>query len=657
MRFSSADYKLYSESLKEKYNIQDPVTYSNAKKESDEEYGLVLMAVTQGQTSGCPVSFDSESKLSLRNLNSEMGNKFYDYDVVKRLGCKVEALFHPLSDKNGQLTISELARENITSLTRIGQDSAFGYALLGDTVQVNDLFVIKTPSQDSNGSDIYNERFVTEFGTNKMRGLGVPNYAMTYGHIVCSRPIIDTRNKRVVEFCSPDNTDRVPYLIYENIRNSKAGSEYVKTASPKQILSMYLQVLFATSKASKVCGLTHQDLHIDNVLMRYMEDHSGAFQIPIKDDNGQVIYLTADSVATIIDFGLSTIEYKGKVHGNLEVLPQSVGRTRGIVNPVADAYKLLMFMGLYCKEYKNEAGLRKIREIYKFFSDENIDQALTNQFELRYSMPPVNESVIDDLIRFVIRNCGGSALLSKEKNTSSRQLECRSCGVIGLTGQKNSLSIPDTLPEFMDVLPYIKRYYPAKYDRVIGAFNYPQARKKILDKTTSLRSEIDNLFGKLTPSINTSNLISYQSMTTVQERYYNLFQLINYLETVVTYTSVMEWSALTFKDTELESIAKSLVSTIKDYKARGCSIIQSTIQLSRMIESELSKSQSRVTIAKDPRLKWYDGNYKIVRILQGQSCSSTSLTPTRWTVSSYTKSEGSEDHRARRRKIMSKFNM
>lgn len=658
MRFSSEDYQRVYSSIQLKYHSQNPDVARKGKELADQEYAFVLMQIAS-QPSACPAVLGGLDKPLMKSLNSMMGDRFYDWNVVNTLGCKIQALFHPVSNKSKMFTVSQIAHSQVTGLTRIGDDSAFGYALLGGIDGVNDLFVIKTPTKNSDGSDIYNERFITEFGTNQLRHLGVPNYAMSYGHLLCSRPIIDTRTKQVVEFCSPNSTEQVPYLIYENIKNSVSSTDYIINASSTQILSLYLQVLFASRHAAKVCGFTHQDLHPGNVLMRNVEGFTRAFQIPIIRDDGNTIYLLANSVATIIDFGLSTIIYEGKVRGNLEVLPESVGRTRDVVWPMGDAYKFLMFIGMYCRDNGNIAGFRQAQQIYKFFNAEDMSQNIDLQFDLRFILPYQDGVDIDDLIKFVINDCGGKQLLSATKRPNTPTLECQTCGTIGISQTK--MTVPTTIIELMDVLPYIERHYPVHVQRILNSFNYTQAKSQLLTKLGNLQAKIESLLTLVEVPVPTTNLMTFPVMSTVQSLYYNLFQLINYIESLNIYISALNWSVVTFKDAQLSQTVDQLTSSVSNYKARCCNVVANCIKLSYIIQNQLTTEYAAIAINNDVRLKWYSQNYSMVRILDGSTCSPKALLPSQWVVE-HSKNDTSpetmiENHRKRKQAIRQRLGL
>ena len=225
-------------------------------------------------------------------IKSEMGEHFYNYVSVRALACAVDAVFYPLPDQQGTLTMSEMVKTSVTSLRRTGDESVYGYALLGGIKNTTDLFVLKVSRDREDDSDIAHEFFVGVKAINNLRRAGIPNFAVIYGAFRCSKPVIDSATGQVLDFCSDNVTDndKIPYVIYENISPSISADSYARTGTKRQILSMILQVYLALEIAGENFGISHQDLHNKNVLMRDVVPEK-YFQIPYERPSGKKVYV------------------------------------------------------------------------------------------------------------------------------------------------------------------------------------------------------------------------------------------------------------------------------------------------------------------------------------------------------------------------------
>ncbi len=682
MNFTTQDYKEFYNNIILLYKT-NPNQRNLDIQRSNKEYAFLLTQI-YSQSNGCSV-LDADTKVSdLRDIKSKMGEKFYDFDVVQKASCSINAIFHPISGSQGVLSVAQIIRESVTGLSRIGQESAMGYALLGGVKGVSDLFVIKVPSERSKGQDLYTERFVTEFGTNYMRKIGVPNFAVTYGHFLCSRPIIDTDTRKVLEYCSPLSNEKVPYLVYENIGNSISAESYVQRASVNQFLSMYLQCMFAIDIASRKIGFTHQDLHPGNVLMREIQGQARGerFQIPYEKENGGFIYVKADSVATIIDFGLSTIQYPNQftgnvenlnsaVHGSIEQGPIQYGRYSDIVWPLHDAYKFLLFLALYTRESKNVQVFNKIQQVFRFFSSEDINVAINSQFDLRYTLPYTEKTknyTVRDLINFCIKECGGNAVVSGSRD-NGKVLECEVCHKLSIQDKKRKINIPQSMLELFDVLPYIeKKYGNASLKAVIQAFPYLEARMQFVERLDTLIEETKNIIHTVDrPNLAEMQLFNIETLSMIQSNNTSLFSIINNIESIVTNITVGNWNAELFQDEPLKEYLTELMNNLIYFKNQFCFLLNLAIQNYNIIKEQLQSPQAQEIIRKDSRLFWYIDSAEKITGLKHEACENPEvLVPDQFVFAANSKSESSmngsmnkrnpvQEHFDRRGRIYSKY--
>jgi hypothetical protein len=637
MNFTNTDYDKFIEEVNNLYATDPMLTYRE-KQRADTEYSFILSELAKNQGEPCPFARTQ----SFKKLRSEMGKKFYEFKTAQETSCGVSGVFYPLGKhKEGSLSVGQIVKESVTGLTRIGQESAFGYAILGGFKDASDLFVIKVPSDRSDGKDLYTERFVSEFATNHMRSIGVPNFSMTYGHFVCSRPIIDTRTKKVVEYCSSRTDDKVPYLVYENISNSVSAEDYIKTATVEQTLSLYLQVVTALSVANRKTGFVHQDLHPGNLLMRYIEKGE-KFQIPYPRADETTVYIKTDSVATIIDYGLSIIRYPNdfssssseepKMHGNIERDSLRYGRYHSISWPLNDAYKLLMFLALYAYKSGNRLAFEKLKQIYGFFNNEvnSIVQAINKQYGLRYTLPYTEKTrhfTMDDLIRHIVKNCGGGAVMSLSRDESIRVIECKSCNNVGLkkTG-KITIQMPKSFADLYDILPYLEKHHPRYYKLMIEKFYYASAKKMYFERVNQIDSNMVQLLSSITtPMI--SNVFSLETLEAVKDNNYKLFSIINNLEMLVLEATVGNWTKEIYTgDLEFGNFVTSLNQKVERYRFSICPLINSARANYRVIYDTISTPSQLVKkkFEQNPEFYWYSEEANKVFFLTDGVCSGSS---------------------------------
>ena len=631
MNFTTEDYRNFLRNIRFEYRVNPELYRTRDAAKSDSNYAYILSKIYEQSDQGCAV-IAPPSKDELVKIKENLGNNFYDFNLIKKAECSINAIFHPIAGKQGTLSITELLHISLTNPRRIGEESAFGYVFLGDIKDVSELFAIKAPSSAGESRDMYTERFVTEFGTNYMRMIGVPNFAVTYGHFLCSRPIIDPKTKRVVEFCSTLSDEKVPYVIYENVKNSISGNEYLKTCTENQFMSMYLQILMSLSIAGKKIGFTHQDLHPGNVLMRSFQDNRERFQIPYAKENGSVVYVKADSIATIIDFGLSNIVYPNqfsgstdepRVIGNLEKSPLLSGRYDDVVWPLHDAYKLLLFSALYARDFNNPKLYARIKIIFTFFSNENLDNVINDQFELRYTLWQTDKTknyTVDNLINHIISKAGGSAVISTQRDTG-KVLDCASCNELSLKTPVSTLNVPDSLIEFYDLVPYLRRKPERYFKAILENFDYPASLASFSVKLNAAMQNTESIIASFTvPSLSPGNILNYNTLQLVQSVHSSLYSLSSELQSITTLLTVGNWASALFKDELLGGKLFANTERLNQLKVLTCELFDQAKSLPLAINDAIASPRAKVYFDNDYRLEWYIKHKDDITSLQRDTC-------------------------------------
>jgi hypothetical protein len=292
-------------------------------------------------------------------------------------------------------------------------------------------FIVKTlkiQDDDEYDEEIYNiirifgvvhEAFVGLYVTNKLRTV-VPNFMYTFGYAEGTKPAKNEHiyrwltnrlgKKRSPLTCySLDPDSFCPYVFLERIADSPSITEAKLGA--KSFLNVYIQVLLAINYAYKAYKFTHYDLHGGNVLIRRL-DRNYYIKYPLGETN---VYVYADLLPVIIDYGLARVEIDGKVYGPCYYIDDKRHNARDYAYPYHDAYKLLGNV-LYSMRKTNKFEYNSLEWLFRFFSKENMDEAIELQVQEGYSLPlkyPFVNRSLDDLIDYIRKKQPDLLLTSK----------------------------------------------------------------------------------------------------------------------------------------------------------------------------------------------------------------------------------------------------
>lgn len=275
--------------------------------------------------------------LDYNQLSKDLRDYFYQPGYLAVLQRIVDYILKN-NITNPYSSVSERVRHWLSNISVISK-GAYGQAFKTGILEHNEFFAIKTPLK---GEDITHEYGVGLI-LNRLRDEELtPNFVYTFGQVSCTRPIVGSDNpieyNKVQTWCH-DGADPTNYIIIENIPNSNTlvsalrdlrGSERL---TPQQIISSLLQIFFAIWIANNETKFTHWDLHLNNILLRKVEEDS---VIKYNVEGEEYLINTLGYVATIIDFGLSSIEVPG-TNGLKEINLKS-GKHRGYSNPYQDIY-------------------------------------------------------------------------------------------------------------------------------------------------------------------------------------------------------------------------------------------------------------------------------------------------------------------------------
>lgn len=126
-------------------------------------------------------------------------------------------------------------------------------------------------------------------------------------------------------------------------------------------VNIFFQILLGLELAQDKLRFSHYDLHAENVIVvKSRSSHQVALY-------GSVYTLSFPIVPVMIDFGLSTVHFKGRTIGQRNL------SDKGIYDHLSSGYDIYVFL-LFCMdvvENVNQSIFKGIHELLKFFRDES----------------------------------------------------------------------------------------------------------------------------------------------------------------------------------------------------------------------------------------------------------------------------------------------
>lgn len=470
----------------------------------------------------CPANVSKElvaenvDSLDFAKLKSDVGSQFYNGDALNAVMCIASSL---ALDKTGDVEMVTRIRSLISDLRLFGAESVSGFALRGSLGtrknKAKDLFVIKAPRNPADASELTHELIVAFYGTNKLRSIGIPNFAYVYGGMFCSPPFMDSSNpkdKEILSFCNSGTKDPVMYAIYENIASAQSFEDFSrkpKECTGEMFMCHFVATCAAINAANMVCDFTHYDAHSGNVLIRNQTGVPISYPIPTPE--GEMIISSFDGgIPTIIDYGMShialnidgVVKHFGHVGATAPLDQYGVSRTES--NTIYDAYKLLCFSLSKMCEFAldsstgewtitaiNNPAFNELSGLLSFFTSEAPVSVISRQLSSWYALAIPKESVGLDMwqfIKFCQTYCSqrgwrcslspvaavGVPVLRCDANCVSTYSELQAVGAL----KENP--IPTTFNGFKDVYSFI-------YSRYKANMKNPSIANPIIAEIESLR--------------------------------------------------------------------------------------------------------------------------------------------------------------------------
>lgn len=550
----------------------------------------------------CPANLTSRN-MKAEDIRKALDEGYADGNILKTLMCMNNSDFiFPTESAVGK---TYKIRKEITDMNIIGEPSAFGIAATADIEKRNEnsaidnkrLFVVKVPQVIKKQNRIIHEYFVGVFALNNLKSY-IPNFAFVLGIFRCSPPYIERKKlsglgrdkkEKPLSFCQNDvQSKQSVYILYENITNSTTMHNYIKHCTTENFLNILVQITFALSLAYETYDFTHNDLHIDNVLIKELKEE---ITIPYKRKNGSFIYVKTKIVATIIDLERSHVKVNGKHFGyllyELDILPNRA-------YPMYDIFKIVMFslrialMGDADYEVKEMKGVidKQIIEqkvsynvniyndfkdiLYYFFTDytgNNTAQLLESDFfdDTRYALPYManiydgNPEKFYDEVLVKLYN-------KKLSNFVSTTIENQKGSLYGCANTNSCMSIPDAL----------QKYSHSDFDTIENAYDFYEVLTELSSNRNTDITLLQNII-----VLGDKNYISYMNfLLTQRKELYDKIMKIAEIPYIMSLAGNNTPDHIKFSNVFLNEYRKYVASVV-----RTIDLMKTLITLDKIIET------------------------------------------------------------------------
>lgn len=378
------------------------------KRVTDQQQEVELVLLSKQQICNA-ISGKELASINTKNLQRLLEDEYYNPLALKFVQCLLTTIWGNVSANARSI------RDWIQLRKRIGGDSAYGYALLGDIKRAKEVVVLKVPKVQGQEADLIHELSIGMLATNALRD-SCPNFAYVFGGFACSPSVID-EERDVLTWCTgPSGTQ---YITYENITPSITMQKYIEVCSADEFFTIFMQIVLALRLAQRRVDFCHYDMKTDNVLVRDLPDHKSAVQIELDG-----YYIRASKVATIIDYGLSHAKVQGVNLGKRDL--EIFGVLPDRAYPLADVYRLLCFSLLIMRNAANPA-VDQIAPLLQAMVDEPVKDVLEKQIATLYSLPALPELVAvtyDQILAFFATKVKLNLIISTKPWDDLELLNC-----------------------------------------------------------------------------------------------------------------------------------------------------------------------------------------------------------------------------------------
>jgi len=340
----------------------------------------------------CPISpelySEAHLKLNVERVEDFLFDEYYDTEKLKHLQCALKSIFMP---SVGHITVQQKIKDWIRNPKIIGTPSKNGYVMIANFTQINDLIILKSPKKKQR--DLNHEYFVGTILNNLRRK--IPNFALVLGGFKCSPPFFEKKEPEI--WCNIDNPNiSVQYVLYENIAPARRVIDVVKSSKFNNFLPYLLQIAFSLKEA-EVYEFSHNDLHLDNIMIR--KNTTNKKWIQYRHHN-RLVYIKANEIATFIDFGEANITVLGEKFGTTG--NEKIGVYRDTANPVRDFIRFFLSAAIEAVNSNFNFYKQAERFIMSLFSDYYDHNDLLKYEQMWFALPPPNYFLkypkMDDII-------------------------------------------------------------------------------------------------------------------------------------------------------------------------------------------------------------------------------------------------------------------
>lgn len=315
---------------------------------------------------------------SKNNFHKLSEKKFLSSREMKELYCNFNMIinYSKIND-----TIPYQLSNNITkwinNMKKLNVDSAQGFVYLSDILKDDQQVIIKTSQNKYGNENLLIEYFIGDYALNNLRHI-IPNFVYVYGIFQCPKinPSVKSNKIKLDNFCKKGKKLN-NFVIYEKIAGKNLHESLATgNMTTKTFLKIFIQILIALEIAQQKYGFCHFDLHYDNILLRPVEN----YQYDVNIDNKTYSLKNQEFIATIIDYGLSCINYK---QNDCNLFIGNYGLEEyGIMPfliPIFDIYKILIFC-LFEMHFKPSTNklFKIIKKLFKFFKNDDPYHIIVN---------------------------------------------------------------------------------------------------------------------------------------------------------------------------------------------------------------------------------------------------------------------------------------
>ena len=280
-----------------------------------------------------------KSAIKLRELEKLSAKSTYDFSIMKAIECMMDN--YTFANALRKDVINHLKKDTsktpFFALRKYISGGTYGQTFIIGIRDTDIQFICKVPHNSENIQQSIVEYFTGAVVINQLRRL-CPTFCYTFGIFQCN----STFPKPDYELCDGDDKQRVyPYTTLEYIKGNTL-CDAMRSFSLDEFIAVFTQLLIGLEIAQRECRLCHYDLSPSNIMI---SDTVYKFSIALDNTN----YNFNSKRAVIIDFGLTSVVYQGKIispefkrdhnfHGKEPYLIQGF-----------DILYLLTFMVIYCK--------------------------------------------------------------------------------------------------------------------------------------------------------------------------------------------------------------------------------------------------------------------------------------------------------------------